>query len=77
MELARGTEPEKQGQLERLKQFQHQHRDAAAPALDAVKEAALHGQNVFYPLMDAARVCSLGQLTQAFFEVGGKYRRGM
>ena len=77
VELARGTEPEKQGQLERLKQFQHQHRDAAEPALDAVKEAALHGQNVFYPLMDAARVCSLGQLTQAFFEVGGKYRRGM
>ena len=77
VELARGTELEKQGQLERLKQFQHQHRDAAEPALDAVKEAALHGQNVFYPLMDAARVCSLGQLTQAFFEVGGKYRRGM
>ena len=77
VELARGTEPEKQGQLERLKQFQHQHRDAAGPALDAVKEAALHGQNVFYPLMDAARVCSLGQLTQVFFEVGGKYRRGM
>jgi methylmalonyl-CoA mutase len=77
VELARGTESEKQGQLERLRQFQHRHRDAAEPAIDAVKEAALHGQNVFYPLMDAARVCSLGQLTQAFFEVGGKYRRGM
>ena len=77
MELARGTESEKQGQLERLEQFQRAYQDAAELALDAVKEAALHGENVFYPLMDAARVCSLGQLTQAFFEVGGKYRRGM
>ena len=50
---------------------------AAAAALDAVKTAALNGENAFYPLMNAARVCSLGQLTQAFFEVGGKYRRGM
>jgi len=77
VELARGTESEKQGQLERLEQFQRAYQDAAELALDAVKEAALHGENVFYPLMDAARVCSLGQLTQAFFEVGGKYRRGM
>jgi methylmalonyl-CoA mutase len=77
IELARGTESEKQGQLERLKQFQRQHQDAAESALEAVKDVALRGENVFYPLMDAARVCSLGQLTQAFFEVGGKYRRGM
>ena len=77
IELARGTESEKQGQLERLKQFQRRHQDAAESALEAVKDAALRGENVFYPLMDAARVCSLGQLTQAFFEVGGKYRRGM
>lgn len=77
MELARGTESEKQGQLERLKQFQRRHQDAAEPALEAVKDAALRGENVLYPLMAAARVCSLGQLTRAFFEVGGKYRRGM
>ena len=77
VELARGTESEKQGQLERLKAFQSRHEDAADTAIEAVKEAALGGHNVFYPLMEAARVCSLGQLTQAFFEVGGKYRRGM
>ncbi|MBO24861.1 MAG: methylmalonyl-CoA mutase, partial [Verrucomicrobiales bacterium] len=77
VELARGTESEKQGQLDRLKAFQSRHQDDAETAIEAVKEAALSGGNVFYPLMDAARVCSLGQLTQAFFEVGGKYRRGM
>ena len=77
VELARGTEAEKQGQLDRLKAFQSRHQDDAETAIEAVKEAALSGGNVFYPLMDAARVCSLGQLTQAFFEVGGKYRRGM
>ena len=77
VELARGTEGEKQGQLERLKAFQSRHKGAADKAIETVKEAALGGHNVFYPLMEAARVCSLGQLTQAFFEVGGKYRRGM
>ena len=77
VELARGTESEKQGQLERLKAFQSRHAGGADTAIEAVKEAALGGHNVFYPLMEAARVCSLGQLTQAFFEVGGKYRRGM
>jgi len=77
VELARGTESEKQGQLDRLNAFQSRHQDDAETAIEAVKAAALSGGNVFYPLMDAARVCSLGQLTQAFFEVGGKYRRGM
>ena len=77
VELARGTEAEKQGQLDRLGDFQKRNAPAAAAALDAVKTAALNGENAFYPLMNAARVCSLGQLTQAFFEVGGKYRRGM
>ena len=77
VELARGTEAEKRGQLERLRAFQSRHEGAADKAIEAVKEAALGGHNVFYSLMEAARVCSLGQLTQAFFEVGGKYRRGM
>jgi len=77
VELARGTASEKQGQLDRLNAFQSRYQDDAETAIEAVKAAALSGGNVFYPLMDAARVCSLGQLTQAFFEVGGKYRRGM
>jgi len=77
VELARGTEAEKQGQLERLRAFHTLHEQTAQAAIETVKRAALLGENVFYPLMEAARVCSLGQLTQAFFEVGGKYRRGM
>lgn len=75
--LARGTELEKQRQLKRLAAFHENNEQASHAAVRAIKDAALNGKNVFYPLMDAARVCSLGQLTQAFFEVGGKYRRGM
>ncbi|MHC8605390.1 fused isobutyryl-CoA mutase/GTPase IcmF [Arenicellales bacterium IMCC58067] len=75
--LARGTELEKQRQLKRLVAFHEHNEQASRVAVCAIKDAALSGKNVFYPLMDAARVCSLGQLTQAFFEVGGKYRRGM
>lgn len=75
--LARGTELEKQRQLKRLAAFHEHNEQASRVAVCAIKDAALTGENVFYPLMDAARVCSLGQLTQAFFEVGGKYRRGM
>ncbi|MDP7219554.1 MAG: methylmalonyl-CoA mutase family protein, partial [Arenicellales bacterium] len=77
VELARGTEAEKQSQIERLGAFLHRHQDAAEPALIAVQSAALSGDNVFAALMDAARCCSLGQITEALFEVGGKYRRGM
>ena len=77
VELARGTEAEKQSQIERLGAFLHRHQDAAEPALIAVQSAALGGDNVFAALMDAARCCSLGQITEALFEVGGKYRRGM
>ena len=75
--LARGTELEKQRQLKRLVAFHEHNEQTSRVAVCAIKDAALTGKNVFYPLMDAARVCSLGQLTQAFFEVGGKYRRGM
>jgi methylmalonyl-CoA mutase len=46
-------------------------------AIARLKEAAVAGDNVFAVLMDAARVCSLGQITEAFFEVGGQYRRNV
>jgi len=77
VELARATETEKQSQLERVHAFQSEHRDEAAAALARLKEAASSGENVFAVLMDAARVCSLGQVTEAFFEVGGQYRRNV
>ncbi len=77
IELARGTEAEKQSQLTRLDDFHARHADEAPAALARLKEAAAGGENVFAVLMEAARVCSLGQITEAFFEVGGQYRRAM
>jgi methylmalonyl-CoA mutase len=75
--LSRGTEKEKQSQLDRVRDFQQRHRDEAHAALTALKETARTGGNVFAALMDAARVCSLQQVTEAFFEVGGQYRRNV
>jgi methylmalonyl-CoA mutase len=77
VELARATEAEKQSQLERLADFQRRHHEEAQQALKALREAATRGGNLFGVLMDAARVCSLGQITEAFFEVGGQYRRNV
>jgi methylmalonyl-CoA mutase len=76
-ELARATEEEKKSQLERVGVFTERHRQEAHAALAALKEAARSGGNVFAVLMDAARVCSLQQITEAFFEVGGQYRRNV
>jgi isobutyryl-CoA mutase len=75
--LARSTEDEKQSQLARLRAFQARHRDAAPAALERLQRAVIDDQNVFAVLMDAVRVCSLGQITHALFEVGGQYRRNM
>ena len=77
IELARSTEAEKQSQIERLKAFQTQHQGDSAEALQRLKEAAARGDNIFAELMQAVRHCSLGQITEAFFEVGGQYRRSM
>ncbi|MFD9887693.1 fused isobutyryl-CoA mutase/GTPase IcmF [Amycolatopsis sp. NPDC059027] len=77
VELARATEDEKRSQLSRLDDFQSRHREEAQQALKALREAATRGGNLFGVLMDAARVCSLGQITEAFFEVGGQYRRNV
>ncbi|WP_148572902.1 fused isobutyryl-CoA mutase/GTPase IcmF [Nocardioides caldifontis] len=77
VELARATEQEKQSQLERVQAFQAAHREEAEVALQRLKDAAMAGENVFAVLMDAARVCSLQQVTEAFFEVGGAYRRNV
>ncbi|RJQ81137.1 fused isobutyryl-CoA mutase/GTPase IcmF [Amycolatopsis panacis] len=77
VELARATEDEKRSQLDRLADFQHRHQEDAQQALKTLREAATRGGNLFGVLMDAARVCSLGQITEAFFEVGGQYRRNV
>ncbi|KAA1427662.1 fused isobutyryl-CoA mutase/GTPase IcmF [Nocardioides antri] len=77
VELARATEDEKRSQLERVETFRTAHADEAETAIARLKEAATSGENVFGVLMDAARVCTLGQVTEAFFEVGGQYRRNV
>ena len=77
VELARATEQEKRSQLDRVRDFQERNREQAHGALAALQETARSGGNVFAALMDAARVCSLQQITEAFFEVGGQYRRNV
>ncbi|GII78827.1 Fused isobutyryl-CoA mutase [Sphaerisporangium rufum] len=77
LELARGTEEEKRGQLERLRAFQAAHAAEAPEALRRLREAAMSDENAFAALMDAARVCSLGQITEALFEAGGQYQRNV
>jgi methylmalonyl-CoA mutase len=77
LELARSTEEEKQSQLKRLRDFQHRNADACQAMLARLQRAVIDNSNVFEVLMDAVRVCSLGQITKALFEVGGQYRRNM
>ena len=77
IELARATEEEKQSQLRRLADFKKRHEKEAPGALERLQNAALAGDNIFAELMDSVRVCSLGQITQALYDVGGKYRRNM
>jgi methylmalonyl-CoA mutase len=77
IELSRASAAEKESQLSRVRAFQDRHRGEAQAALARLRGAATTGENVFAVLMDAARVCSLGQVTDAFFEVGGQYRRNV
>ena len=77
VELARASEEEKRSQVDRLAAFHEKHRIESEPALMKLKEAASTGENTFSSLMDAVRVCSMGQITSAFFEVGGQYRRNV
>jgi methylmalonyl-CoA mutase len=77
IELARSTEEEKQGQLARLQDFHKRHAKEAPKMLKKLQQAVIRNENVFAVLMDAVRVCSLGQITNALFEVGGQYRRSM
>ncbi len=77
LELARSTEEEKQSQLKRLDDFHAKHAAESPAMLKRLQKAVIDNANVFEVLMDAVRVCSLGQITNALFEVGGQYRRNM
>ena len=77
IELARSTEEEKQSQLTRLHDFHARNAASSGAMLARLREAVITNTNVFDVLMEAVRVCSLGQITDALFEVGGQYRRSM
>jgi methylmalonyl-CoA mutase len=77
VELARSTDEEKQSQLKRLAEFQARHASDAPALIARLRQAVIDDANVFEVLMDAVRSCSLGQVTNALYEVGGKYRRNM
>jgi methylmalonyl-CoA mutase len=77
LELARSTEEEKERQLERLADFHERHAEARPAALARLRDAALAGENLFAVLMDVVRVCSLGEISQCLFDVGGRYRRNV
>ena len=75
--LQRSTEEEKEGQLARLAAFHTRNAGAAPAMLKRLQDTVIANGNVFEVLIDAVRVCSLGQITDALFAVGGQYRRNM
>lgn len=77
IELARATREEKELQINNLRAFQAEHQEAAKAAIRSLKQTAMNGGNIFAELMETVKTCSLGQITQALYEVGGQYRRNM
>jgi methylmalonyl-CoA mutase len=77
VDLMRSSDDEKQHQLRNLKAFQERYTDKNDAAIAELKEVAREGENTFEVLMEAVKYCSLGQITEALFEVGGEYRRNM
>ncbi|CAN5541961.1 hypothetical protein BH10BAC6_BH10BAC6_13370 [soil metagenome] len=76
-EVIRSTVDEKEQQINNVRAFQQRNRDVSSDALQTLKHAAVQNHNVFASLMEAAKVCSLGELSNALYHVGGQYRRNM
>ena len=76
-EVIRATEDEKQQQINVVTNLINRNRERSAKEIRLLKEKSVNNQNLFEQLMEAGKVCSLGQLTSALFEVGGQYRRNM
>lgn len=77
IELARASYEEKNAQLTNVQTYQQEHASTAERELKKLQDTVLHGGNIFAALMSAARHCSLYQMTQALYEVGGQYRRNL
>jgi isobutyryl-CoA mutase len=75
--LQRSTTGEKDNQIVRLRDFERAHAGDAPAMRERLRQAVIRNENVFDVLLDAVRVCSLGQITDTLFEVGGQYRRNM
>ncbi len=76
-EVIRSTTDEKQQQISNVRAFEERNAANAVQALRMLKETAIRNHNIFAGLMEAAKVCSLGQMTNALYQVGGQYRRNM
>jgi len=77
IELIRSTEEEKKQQIAQLELFKKLHADESEEALKRLQHVARSNQNIFEELMETVKVCSLGQITNALYDVGGQYRRNM
>jgi methylmalonyl-CoA mutase len=77
MEIARASTEEKESQIHNLREFQSRNVGQTAAVLEKLKETAMNGGNIFASLMETVKVASLGQITQALYQVGGQYRRNM
>lgn len=77
MEIARATKEEKETQIGNLNAFHDEHKAIAEKSLEKLKQVALSSGNIFEELMETVKVASLGQITNALYEVGGQYRRNM
>ncbi|HET7626982.1 MAG TPA: methylmalonyl-CoA mutase family protein, partial [Bacillales bacterium] len=77
VQLTRATKEEKDGQIRNLRKFQDARKDRTQEVLDRLKRTALENGNIFAELMETVKYASLGQITNALYEVGGKYRRNM
>ena len=75
--MIRATKTEKDYAVESCKSFKERNKKDASVALSTLKTTALQTQNIFDSLMEATKVCTLGQLSNALYQVGGQYRRNM
>jgi methylmalonyl-CoA mutase len=76
-EVIRAAKEEKEIQIQTLNLLQESFKDRAAKELEILQKTAVQNGNIFEKLMEAAKCCSLGQITNALYEVGGQYRRNM
>jgi methylmalonyl-CoA mutase len=76
-EVIRSTTEEKEFQISRLNELKKMNEEKGIIMLKQLQHVAIHNQNIFEALMETVKYCSLGQITQALFEVGGQYRRNM